>query len=152
SVSRRGVLRGLHFSDVPPGQAKYITCVRGTVLDVVVDIRVGSPTFGRWEALRLDDTDHHAAFLAEGLGHAFMALTDDATVIYLCSTGYAPEREHGVDPLDPELGIAWPRHIAPILSPKDAQAPSLAEARETGLLPTYEACAARYEQLRDGRA
>ncbi|MGW4869926.1 dTDP-4-dehydrorhamnose 3,5-epimerase [Streptomyces chartreusis] len=150
SVSRWGVLRGVHFSDVPPGQAKYVTCLRGAVLDVVVDIRVGSPTFGRWEAMRLDDDSHHALFLAEGLGHAFMALTDEATVVYLCSTGYAPEREHGVHPLDPELAIAWPEHIPPILSPKDAEAPSLAQAREAGLLPSYEACTVQYNHLRNG--
>ncbi|MGW2337785.1 dTDP-4-dehydrorhamnose 3,5-epimerase [Streptomyces sp. NPDC001685] len=148
SVSRRGVLRGLHFSDVPPGQAKYVTCVRGAVLDVVVDVRVGSPTFGHWEAVRLDDSGRRAVFLAEGLGHAFMALTDDATVVYLCSTGYAPEREHGVDPLDPALGIAWPDGLTPVLSPKDAAAPSLARAREAGLLPSYEACRTHYERLR----
>ncbi|MFE2632062.1 dTDP-4-dehydrorhamnose 3,5-epimerase, partial [Streptomyces sp. NPDC059374] len=135
SVSRRGVLRGLHFSDVPPGQAKYVTCVRGAVLDVVVDVRVGSPTFAHWEAVRLDDSGRRAVFLAEGLGHAFMALTDDATVVYLCSTGYAPEREHGVDPLDPALGIAWPDGLTPVLSPKDAAAPSLARARVAGLQP-----------------
>ncbi|MEU8846497.1 dTDP-4-dehydrorhamnose 3,5-epimerase [Streptomyces sp. NPDC048564] len=150
SVSRRGVLRGVHFSDVPPGQAKYVTCVRGAILDVVVDIRVGSPTFGRWEALRLDDDSRHALFLAEGLGHAFMALTDDATVVYLCSTGYAPEREHGVNPLDPDLAVAWPEDIPPVLSPKDAQAPSLAQAREAGLLPSYEDCTAHYDRLRTG--
>ncbi|MDN0197788.1 dTDP-4-dehydrorhamnose 3,5-epimerase [Streptomyces sp. S.PNR 29] len=148
SVSRRGVLRGVHFSDVPPGQAKYVTCVRGAVLDVVVDIRVGSPTFGRWEAVRLDEDTRHAVFLAEGLGHAFMALTDDATVVYLCSTGYAPEREHGVHPLDPRLGIDWPDGLSPVLSPKDAEAPSLAEAERAGLLPSYEVCSAYYEQLR----
>jgi len=148
SVSRRGVLRGLHFSDVPPGQAKYVTCVRGAVLDVVADVRVGSPTFGRWEAVRLDGSGRRAVFLAEGLGHAFMALTDDATVVYLCSTGYAPEREHGVDPLDPALGIVWPDGLTPVLSPKDARAPSLARAREAGLLPSYEACRAHYERLR----
>ncbi|WP_425577998.1 dTDP-4-dehydrorhamnose 3,5-epimerase [Streptomyces glaucus] len=151
SVSRWGVLRGVHFADVPPGQAKYVTCVRGAILDVVVDIRVGSPTFGRWEAVRLDDDTRHAVFLAEGLGHAFMALTDDATVVYLCSTGYAPEREHEVHALDPDLGIAWPEDIEPVLSPKDAGAPSLAEARRAGLLPTYEACTAHYERLRAGR-
>jgi dTDP-4-dehydrorhamnose 3,5-epimerase len=151
SVSRRGVLRGVHFSDVPPGQAKYVTCVRGAVLDVVADLRVGSPTFCHWEALRLDDATRHALFLAEGLGHAFMALTDDATVVYLCSTGYAPDREHGVHPLDPELAITWPENIPPLLSPKDARSPSLAEARKTGVLPSYEACTARYAQLRTGR-
>ncbi|MEW2425871.1 dTDP-4-dehydrorhamnose 3,5-epimerase [Streptomyces nigra] len=150
SVSRRGVLRGLHYADVPPGQAKYVTCVRGAVLDVVADIRVGSPTFGQWEAVRLDDDGRRAVFLAEGLGHAFMALTDDATVVYLCSTGYDPRREHSVDALDPALGITWPDGLTPVLSPKDARAPSLAEAREAGLLPSYEACRARYARMRGG--
>ena len=150
SVSRRGVLRGLHYADVPPGQAKYVTCVRGAVLDVVADIRVGSPTFGQWEAVRLDDGGRRAVFLAEGLGHAFMALTDDATVVYLCSTGYDPRREHTVDALDPALGIAWPDGLTPVLSPKDARAPSLAEAQEVGLLPSYEACRERYARARGG--
>ncbi|MFI8215349.1 dTDP-4-dehydrorhamnose 3,5-epimerase [Streptomyces sp. NPDC085932] len=151
SVSRRGVLRGVHFADVPPSQAKYVTCVRGAVLDVVVDIRVGSPTYGTWEAVRLDDDSRAAVFLAEGLGHAFMALTDDATVVYLCSAGYAPEREHGIHPLDPALGIEWPEDVTPVLSPKDEQAPTLAEAERQGLLPSYEACRAYYEELRGGR-
>ncbi|MYS94537.1 MULTISPECIES: dTDP-4-dehydrorhamnose 3,5-epimerase [Streptomyces] len=151
SVSRRGVLRGVHFADVPPSQAKYVTCVRGAVLDVVIDIRVGSPTYRRWEAVRLDEDTRHAVFLAEGLGHAFMALTDDATVVYLCSAGYAPEREHGIHPLDPALGIEWPDGIEPLLSPKDDQAPTLAEAERQGLLPSYEACLAYYEELRGGR-
>ncbi|MCX4767070.1 dTDP-4-dehydrorhamnose 3,5-epimerase [Streptomyces sp. NBC_01275] len=148
SVSRRGVLRGVHFADVPPGQSKYVTCVRGAVLDVAVDLRVGSPGFGRWVAVRLDDDARHAVFLAEGLGHAFLALTDDATVVYLCSTGYAPEREHTVHPLDPGLGIAWPRGVEPVLSPKDARAPSLAEAEASGLLPSYASCLDRYARLR----
>ncbi|MFF2960819.1 dTDP-4-dehydrorhamnose 3,5-epimerase [Streptomyces sp. NPDC057963] len=148
SLSSRGTLRGVHFADVPPSQAKYVKCVRGAVLDVIVDIRVGSPTYKRWEAVRLDDADHHAVYLAEGLGHAFMALTDDASVVYLCSEGYAPGREHGINPLDPELGIEWPAEIAPLLSDKDAAAPSLAEAEEHGLLPSYEACQAYYAQLR----
>ncbi|MYU47862.1 dTDP-4-dehydrorhamnose 3,5-epimerase, partial [Streptomyces sp. SID7803] len=80
STSRRGTLRGIHFADVPPGQAKYVKCVRGgAVLDVIVDVRTGSPTYKRWEAVRLDDTGHRAVYLAEGgLGHGFMALTDDA--------------------------------------------------------------------------
>ncbi|WP_330238736.1 dTDP-4-dehydrorhamnose 3,5-epimerase [Streptomyces sp. NBC_00525] len=150
SRSRRGTLRGIHFADVPPGQAKYVTCVRGAVLDVIVDVRTGSPAHGRWEAVRLDDTSHRAVYLAEGLGHGFMALTDDACVLYLCSEGYAPEREHGIDPLDPELGIEWPADIAPLLSPKDAAAPALAEAAERGLLPSYAACEAYYARLRAG--
>ncbi len=82
SVSAAGVVRGIHFADVPPGQAKYVTCTRGAFLDVVVDIRVGSPTFGRWEAVRLDDVDRRAVYLSEGLGHGVCALSDDST----CST------------------------------------------------------------------
>jgi dTDP-4-dehydrorhamnose 3,5-epimerase len=115
-----------------------------------VDIRVGSPTYAQWEAVRLDDESRRAVFLAEGLGHAFMALTDDATVVYLCSTGYAPGREHGLHPLDPALDIAWPEGIEPLLSPKDAEAPTLAEAERSGLLPTYADCSAHYQRLRSG--
>jgi dTDP-4-dehydrorhamnose 3,5-epimerase len=150
SISRAGTLRGVHFADVPPSQAKYVKCVRGAVLDVVVDIRVGSPTFGRWEPVRLDDEDHRAVYVSEGLGHAFMALTDDATVVYLCSEGYAPGREHGINPLDPELGIEWPAGVTPLLSEKDAAAPTLNEARELGLLPDYEECRRFYAKLRAG--
>ncbi|GEK21650.1 dTDP-4-dehydrorhamnose 3,5-epimerase [Cellulomonas xylanilytica] len=144
SVSAAGVLRGIHFADVPPGQAKYVTCVKGAVLDVAVDIRVGSPTFGRWDAVLLDDTDRRAIYLSEGIGHAFMALEDDSTVVYLCSTGYSPGREHGIHPLDPAIGIDWPttdrqgRSITPQLSDKDVAAPTLEEARGQGLLPTLE--------------
>jgi dTDP-4-dehydrorhamnose 3,5-epimerase len=141
SVSAAGVVRGIHFSDVPPGQAKYVTCVRGAALDVVVDIRVGSPTFGQWDSVLLDDADRRQIYIAEGLGHAFMALEDDTTVVYLCSTGYAPGREHGVQPFDPAIAISWPiagrrgEAITPRLSAKDAEAPSLAEAAASGLLP-----------------
>jgi dTDP-4-dehydrorhamnose 3,5-epimerase len=148
SVSRRGVLRGVHFADVPPGQAKYVSCPSGSVLDVVVDVRVGSATFGRWQSVLLDDRDRRAVFLSEGLGHAFLALTPTATVVYLCSTGYAPGREHGIHPLDPELGISWPDGITPILSAKDAAAPTLAQAELAGMLPTWTDCLALDEQLR----
>lgn len=137
SVSARDVVRGIHFADVPPGQAKYVTCVSGAVLDVVVDIRVGSPTFGTWEGVRLDDTERRAVYLAEGLGHGFCALTEGATVAYLCSDVYRPGHEHGIDPLDPSLGIAWPT-ATPLLSTKDAAAPSLTEAQASGLLPKFE--------------
>ncbi|MFE2596596.1 dTDP-4-dehydrorhamnose 3,5-epimerase [Streptomyces sp. NPDC059396] len=147
SVSSLGTLRGIHFADVPPGQAKYVKCVRGAVLDVVVDIRVGSPTYRQWEAVRLDDVDHRAVYLAEGLGHAFMALSDDATVVYLCSEGYAPGREHGINPLDPALAIEWPEGITPLLSDKDAAAPTLAEAEASGLLPLYADCRAYAAKL-----
>jgi hypothetical protein len=125
----------------------------GAILDVIVDLRAGSPTFCQWEAVRLDDADRRAVFLSEGLGHAFMALTDEATVMYLCSTPYAPGREHGVHPLDPALEIAWPLDEAggaPVLSGKDAAAPTLAEALRTGQLPRYEDCAAYQDKLRTG--
>ena len=148
SVSKRGTLRGIHFADVPPGQAKYVTCLHGAVLDVAVDIRVGSPTFGQWDSVLLDDKDRRAIYLAEGIGHAFMALTDDATVTYLCSEPYAPGREHGVHPLDPAIGIDWPSDIEPLLSPKDTEAPTLKEAEAQGLLPSYDACQAYYAELR----
>lgn len=148
SVSRRGVVRGVHFADVPPSQAKYVYCPSGAVLDVIVDIRLGSPTFGRWEAVRLDATDRRAVYLSEGLGHAFCALTEEASVTYLCSTGYSPTREHGIHPLDPELGLPW--QADPVLSAKDAAAPTLAEAADQGLLPRYEECLAYYDLLRSG--
>jgi dTDP-4-dehydrorhamnose 3,5-epimerase len=147
SVSGRGVVRGIHFADVPPGQAKYLTCVRGAVLDVLVDIRVGSPTFGRWEGVRLDDADRRAVYLAEGIGHGYCALTEDATLLYLCSTGYRPAHEHAIHPLDPDLGIRWPADT-PILSARDAGALSLAQAERDGLLPDYRNCLAYTESLR----
>ena len=148
SVSAAGVVRGIHFSDVPPGQAKYVTCVRGAVLDVIVDIRVGSPTYGVCDSVRLDEVDRRAVYLPEGLGHAFVALTDDATVTYLCSEVYHPTGEHGINPLDPALGIEWPSGLELLLSPKDEQAPTLAQARADGLLPDYAACLAYVESLR----
>jgi dTDP-4-dehydrorhamnose 3,5-epimerase len=147
SVSAEGVLRGIHFADVPPGQAKYVTCMAGAVLDVVVDLRLGSPTFGRWESVRLDDVDRRAVYLAEGLGHGFCALSGQATMAYLCSSTYQPQREHAVHPLDPELAIAWPA-AAPALSARDAAAPTLAAARAAGQLPDYTICHAHTEYLR----
>jgi dTDP-4-dehydrorhamnose 3,5-epimerase len=123
--------------------------VSGAVLDVIVDIRVGSPSYGRWEAVRLDDTDRRAVFLSAGLGHAFMALSDEATVIYLCSTPYTPGREHGVHPLDPDIGIEWPADTEPVLSGKDAEAPTLEQARRAGLLPGYADCEAYLGSLRE---
>ena len=144
SVSAAGVLRGVHFAQVPPSQAKYVGCLSGAVLDVVVDVRVGSPTYGQWDSVLLDDVDRRAVYVSEGLGHAFLSLADGSTVIYLCSAPYAPDREFGVDPLDPELAIDWPltdrdgHALVYRLSPKDDAAPSLAKAEASGLLPTYD--------------
>ena len=148
SVSARGVLRGIHFAAVPPSQAKYVYCPKGAVLDVVIDIRVGSPTFGEWDAVQLDDVDRRAIYLSEGLGHAFMSLADGSAVTYLCSTGYNPTREFGTHPLDPALGLPWPADVTPVLSDKDAAAPTLADAEQQGILPTWDDCQAFYAQLR----
>ncbi|MFF4545567.1 dTDP-4-dehydrorhamnose 3,5-epimerase family protein [Streptomyces sp. NPDC001406] len=150
SRSVLGTLRGIHYASVPPGQAKYVTCVSGAVLDVVVDIRIGSPTFGKWEAVGLDDTTHRCVYVSEGLGHGFMALEDNSTVVYLCSAGYAPHREYGINPLDPDLAIAWPEELVPHLSDKDASAPTLEEAGRQGLLPSFEDCVAYRRALAEG--
>uniref|UniRef100_A0AAU2JRA0 dTDP-4-dehydrorhamnose 3,5-epimerase n=1 Tax=Streptomyces sp. NBC_00049 TaxID=2903617 RepID=A0AAU2JRA0_9ACTN len=150
SVSAKDVVRGIHFADVPPGQAKYVTCVRGAVLDVIVDLRVGSPTFGRYEFVRLDDVDRRAVYISEGLGHGFCALTDDATLSYMCSETFNPSAEHSVHPLDPDLAIDWPAGSAAQLSARDAAAPSLADAIASGLLPDYEECLRYRRTLHDG--
>ena len=150
SVSAAGVLRGLHFAQLPPGQAKYITCVKGSVFDVVVDIRTGSPTFGQWDSVLLDDVDRRSTYISEGLAHGFVALQDDSTVMYLCSAPYAPEREHTISAFDPAIGIDWPLpHAQRRLSDRDAEAPTLAEVRSAGLLPSWDETAAfRAEQNR----
>ena len=148
SVSRRGVVRGVHFADLPPGQAKYVTATRGAVLDYVVDIRVGSPTFGQWDSVRLDDVERKAIYLGEGLGHAFVALTDDATVSYLVTDTFNAQREHGINPLDPDVALVFPAEAGElVLSPKDTDAPSLSEAAASGLLPTWADTRAFYASL-----
>jgi dTDP-4-dehydrorhamnose 3,5-epimerase len=138
SVSSRGTVRGIHFADVPPGQGKYITVLSGSLVDYVVDLREGSPTFGQVEEVHLDTVDRRAVYLTEGLGHAFCALEDDTTAMYLCTAAYNPTGEHGIHPLDPEVGLAIPEGLDVTLSPKDEAAPTLAQARESGLLPTWE--------------
>lgn len=148
SVSKKGVVRGIHFADIPPGQAKYVTVTHGAVIDYVVDIRVGSPTFGKWDSVRLDTVDRKAIYLGEGLGHAFVALTDDATVSYLVSDIYNATAEHGINPLDPEIGLVFPAEAGELLlSPKDVDAPTLAAARDSGLLPPWDSVLEHYKML-----
>jgi dTDP-4-dehydrorhamnose 3,5-epimerase len=131
STSAAGVLRGIHYTEDPPGQAKYVTCVRGAFFEVVVDLRRYSPTFGAWDTVLLDDVTRRSVFLSEGLGHGLLSLADDSTVTYLCSLEYAPEFDRDVDAFDPELGITWPttdlagRPLTYLRSPKDAAAPRL---------------------------
>lgn len=147
SISKKGVFRGIHFAELQPGQAKYVSCPFGEILDIVVDIRVGSPTFGHVETVILNDRNRRAVYLAEGLGHGFIALSDNAVVNYLVSNVYDPTREYGINPLDPALGLEIQGNIDVSLSPKDVEAPSLEQARELGLLPTWDAALARYSEL-----
>ena len=149
SVSKRGVVRGIHFADLPPGQAKYVTVTQGAAIDYVVDIRTGSPTFGQWDSVRLDTIDRKAIYLAEGLGHAFVSLADDTTVSYLVSDTYNATAEHGINPLDPEIGLIFPGEAGELLlSPKDTEAPSLVESRDRGLLPAWDDSRAFYASLK----
>jgi len=151
SVSRRGVVRGIHFADTPRGQAKYVTATHGAVIDFAIDIRVGSPTFGSWDSVRLDTVDRRAIYLSEGLGHVFVALTDDATVSYLVSDVYSPSAEHGITPVDPEIALPLPFPMDElVLSPKDTEAPGLHQAAEQGLLPNWDDMRAYYEALAAG--
>jgi dTDP-4-dehydrorhamnose 3,5-epimerase len=147
SVSSRGTVRGVHFADVPPSQAKYVTAVSGSFIDFIIDIRTGSPTFGQWDSVLLDTVDRRSVYLSEGLGHAICALEDDSTVTYLCSSVYSPTREHGIHPLDPEVGLVFPGGLEPLLSPKDGAAPTLSQAYERGLLPRYDDCLALRKEL-----
>ncbi|GGP69629.1 dTDP-4-dehydrorhamnose 3,5-epimerase family protein [Saccharothrix coeruleofusca] len=145
SESRRGVVRGVHYADVPPGQAKYVHCPRGKLLDVVVDLRVGSPTFGQWDTVVLEPAKFNSVYVPEGLGHALMALEDGTITSYLCSEGFNPKAERGINPLS--LDLPWPADITPILSLKDQEAPTLEQAQADGLLPSYEECTAWYAKL-----
>lgn len=137
SVSRRGTIRGVHFSVASPGQGKYVTCASGRIRDVVVDVRQGSPTFGHWRDVVLDDEDRGCVLIAPGLGHAFEALSDTATVVYLCTTVYDPPTEKAVTPLDPTLDLPWTAGPEASISDKDRNAQTLAEAGRHGLLPRY---------------
>ncbi|MET7356195.1 dTDP-4-dehydrorhamnose 3,5-epimerase family protein [Streptomyces mirabilis] len=145
SVSRRNTLRGIHGTTLPPGQAKLVTCVRGAALDVVVDLRVGSPTFGMFDTTLQEAGSGIGVYLADGLGHAFLALSDDTCMNYLCSQEYVPGTMVDIQALDPDIGIPWNTTGQLIRSDKDTHAPSLSEAAARGLLPTYEQALASYQ-------
>lgn len=146
SKSARGVLRGLHVADVPPGQSKVVACPYGAVLDVAVDVRTGSPTFGQAVTAVLDDVDRRVMVLAEGLAHGFCALQEGSVVSYLVSSTYDPTTEHTLDALDPALAIEWPDDIGELTrSPRDAAAATLEHAWAQGILPSYADCVAAYE-------
>jgi NDP-hexose 3,5-(Or5-) epimerase len=139
SVSKRHTLRGIHSVRIPPGQAKFVTCVRGVLRDIVVDLRIGSPTFGRHQVNELDADSGRSVYVPEGVGHGFLALTDDACICYVVSSTYVPGTQIDINPLDPDLGLPWNCPETPLISEKDAKAPTVAEAVAAGILPVFSA-------------
>ncbi len=129
SRSSKGTLRGIHFQ-TEPGQAKLVRCPRGAILDVAVDLRRDSATYGQWEAHVLDDEKHHQLFVPVGFGHGFAVLSEVADVSYLVSSLYDPLTEAGIAWDDPDVGVDW-QVSDPLLSERDKGAPSLAEIGET---------------------
>ena len=136
SQSQRGVLRGIHYSLAPQGQAKWVTCVNGSIRDVIVDIRPSSPTFGKSVFVDLNGLDGRAVLIGRGLGHGFASLAHSSTIAYLLSSPYSPTEEFEINPMDSELGIDWGVDSAEVcFSEKDKGAPSLAERHKEGKLP-----------------
>jgi dTDP-4-dehydrorhamnose 3,5-epimerase len=136
SQSQRGVIRGIHYSLAPQGQAKWVTCVNGSIRDVIVDIRPSSPTFGKSVFIDLNGLDGRAVLIGAGLGHGFASLAHSSTIAYLLSSPYSPTEEFEINPMDPELGIDWGVDLSKVsLSEKDKMAPSLAERHKEGNLP-----------------
>jgi NDP-hexose 3,5-(Or5-) epimerase len=134
SVSRRNTLRGIHTMTALPGQAKYVTCVRGALRDIAVDLRVGSPTFGKHVVTVLEPRSARAVFIPEGVGHGFLALEDDTCISYVQSSVYLPGTQVDIDPLDPYLGLPWDCQEPPLMSEKDTAAPGALEVLAAGLL------------------
>jgi len=136
SVSGRGVIRGIHYSLAPGGQAKWVTCVNGSIIDIIVDIRPKSPTYGKYISIEMQAGDGLALLIGSGLGHAFISLEEKTMISYLLTSPYSPEWEHEINPFDTEISIAWPSQVTNIvLSEKDKNAPSLSDARVAGKLP-----------------
>ena len=124
SRSARGVLRGLHFQRDPSAQGKLVSVIRGRIYDVAVDLRRGSPWFGRWVAAELSSDNHHLLYVPAGFAHGFCALTEDTDVVYKVTAEYAPADDRGISWNDPDVGVRWPV-AEPVLSPKDAELPTL---------------------------
>jgi dTDP-4-dehydrorhamnose 3,5-epimerase len=136
SISSKGTLRGIHYSIAPRGQAKWITCVSGSIKDVIVDIRPDSKSFGQWIEVELKGHSGKAVFISEGLGHGFVAQEDNTAVAYLVSTPFSPTEEFEINPLDQKIGINWGMDLSELkISGKDKIAPSLAERLAEGKLP-----------------
>lgn len=137
SSSSKGSLRGIHYSLAPSGQAKWITCVNGSIKDVIVDIRPNSKTFGKWLSVELSGSSGKALLISEGLGHGFLSLEENSIVVYLVSSAFSPSEEYAINPLDEYIGIDWGSDSAYLkISEKDRIAPTLLEQKELGKLPT----------------
>ena len=136
SLSSAGTLRGIHYSIAPRGQAKWVTCVSGSIQDVIVDIRPQSKTFGQWIDVELKGDSGRAVLISEGLGHGFLALKDNTAVAYLVSTPFSPTDEFEINPLDEKIAIKWSMDLCSLkISGKDKTAPTLAERLAEGKLP-----------------
>jgi dTDP-4-dehydrorhamnose 3,5-epimerase len=137
SVSNAGVIRGIHYSLAPRGQAKLVTVLRGSIMDVAIDARVGSPTFGKYESAELRAGDGQTMFLRSDLAHAFQALEDNTVVSYLVSSEYSPTDEKEISPMCPALNIQWSKKLLAIFSEKDQSAPNTFQQSESNLLPIF---------------
>jgi dTDP-4-dehydrorhamnose 3,5-epimerase len=136
SLSSAGTLRGIHYSLAPLGQAKWITCVAGSIQDVIVDIRPDSKTFCQWIDVALEGDSGKAVLISEGLGHGFLALEDNTAVAYLVSTPFSPADEFEINPLDQKIGVKWGMDLNSLkISGKDKIAPNLVERLTEGKLP-----------------
>ncbi|MEU5656610.1 dTDP-4-dehydrorhamnose 3,5-epimerase family protein [Streptomyces sp. NPDC047737] len=140
SLSRRGTIRGAHYTLTPPGIAKYVYCARGRALDIVIDVRLGSPTYGRSETVLLDQEDFRAVYFPVGVAHAFVALEDRTVMSYMLSGEYVPENELALSVFDPVLELSLPSDLEPVMSERDLAAPTLETAEKSGTLPEYRRC------------
>jgi dTDP-4-dehydrorhamnose 3,5-epimerase len=139
SKSNQWVIRGIHYSLAPQGQAKVVTCASGTIVDVLVDLRIGSPSYLKIEYVELSEDSGKVIYIPSGVGHGFIVASETAAVVYLTSSGYAPEYEKAICPTDRELGVNWPLPVgeAGIISKADTEAPTLAQAKDSGALPNF---------------
>jgi len=134
SKSKLGVIRGLHYSVSKAGQEKWITCTRGKILDVILDVRLGSPTYGVSKIVELNESNGKSVYIENGIAHGFISMTNESLVTYLTSSTYSFEDEHTINPFDPEIKIQWPK-MDYLLSERDKSAPTLSFQRGKGLLP-----------------
>lgn len=135
SHSLQGVVRGVHYSIAPNGQAKYVSVMDGEIDDYIIDVRVGSPTFGMWERVRLTAELGNSVLLSSNLAHAFQVVSLQATVCYAVTAEFNPDAEKAISPFCPTIGVEWSNSFPPVLSEKDSSAPNLDEQLRLNQLP-----------------